>query len=107
MLMMDKDDVERAITATKERLVGPEAREQCVSDIQKLIDIKQSHMWRAEYGSCVGNLCNISSLVEMEIGILQNVIDAIKAGDGGKAAALLDEYVAFIDVHYDDERTPY
>ena len=107
MLMMDKEDVERAMAATKDRLGDPEAREECIADIQKLIQMKESHMWRADQGSCVGNLCNISSLVDMEIDILKKAIDAMTRGDGGGAAALLDEYVAFVDKHYDNERTPY
>jgi hypothetical protein len=107
MLMMDKGDVEGAIAATKGKLADPHKKEECIADIQKMVDIKQSHMWRSDMGSCVGSLCNISSLIDMEIGILEGAIEAIKSGDNNQATTLLDEYVAFVNVHYDNERSPY
>ncbi len=107
MLMMDKGDVEASMAATKEKLANPQTKEECLADIKKLVDIKQSHMWRSDMGSCVGNLCNISSLIDMEIGILESAIKAIHNGDNGKAATLLDEYIAFVNKYYDNERSPY
>ncbi len=107
MLMIDKGDVEAAIAAAKEKLANPRTKEECIADIKKLVDIKQSHMWRSDYGSCVGGLCNISSLIDIEIGILEGAIEAIESGDNNKATNLLDSYVAFVNEHYDNERSPY
>jgi len=107
MLMIDKDDVRQMVALTKRKLAAADSKNECVAELQKLVDIKKSHMWRAEYGSCVGNLCNISSLVDMEITILQQTIEAVRGGDGRKASELLDSYLSFIDTHYDDERAPY
>lgn len=107
MLMIDKEDVRQMVALTKRKLAAADLQEECVAGLQKLVDIKQSHMWRADHGSCVGNLCNISSLVDMEIKILQQTIEAVRAGYGHRASELLDSYLSFIDMHYDDERTPY
>ncbi len=43
----------------------------------------------------------------MEIGILEGAIEAIESGDNNKATTLLDSYVAFVNEHYDNERSPY
>lgn len=64
-------------------------------------------MWRSDMGSCAGGLCNISSLIDMEMAILQQAIEAVESEDIAKAEALLDNYVAFVHRHYDNERTPY
>lgn len=107
MLMIDKAEVEGAIAAIKGKLDDARKKEECIADIGNLIDIKQSHMWRSDMGSCVGSLCNISSLIDMEIALLQGAVNGIESDDLGKAAALLDEYISFVNEHYDNERTPY
>lgn len=107
MLMIDKGEVQGAIAAIKSKLDNGERNDESIADIRKLIDVKQSQIWRSEMGSCVGNMCNVSSLIDMEVAILERAITAIEGGEQGKAAALLDEYVGFIDQHYDNERTPY
>lgn len=107
MLMIDKAEVEGAITAIKDRLDDARKKEECIAELRNMIDIKQSQMWRSEMGSCAGGLCNISSLIDMEIALLQGAIKGIESGDLDKAVALLDEYIVFVGKHYDNERTPY
>lgn len=107
MLMVDKERVRGTIAAIKEKLANAQRKAECIADIENMIDIKQAHIWRADVGSCCGNVCNISSLIGMEIGILQDAIEAIQREDTGKAAALLENYVAFIEENYQNERPPY
>ena len=107
MLMIDKAEVEGTIAAIKGKLDDARKKEECIAGLRHLIDIKQSQMWRSEMGSCAGGLCNISSLIDMEIALVQGTIKCIESGDVGRAAALLDEYVGFVNQHYDNERTPY
>ena len=107
MLMIDKAEVEGAIAAIKNKLDDARKKEECLAELRNMIDIKQSQMWRSEMGSCAGGLCNISSLIDMEIALVQGTIKCIESGDVGRAAALLDEYVGFVNQHYDNERTPY
>jgi len=107
MLMIDKAEVEGTIAAIKGRLDDARKKEECIAELRHMIDIKESQMWRSDMGSCAGGLCNISSLIDMEIALLEGAIKGIESGDLGKAVALLDEYVGFVDQHYDNERTPY
>jgi hypothetical protein len=105
--MLDKRGAREAITAVKQKLAKPEKKAECVADIEKMIGIKQSHVWRADLGSCCGNICNISSQIEIEIGILKDAVDAVKGGDNSKAASLLENYLAFVEEHYKDEHPSY
>jgi hypothetical protein len=105
--MIDKKEVREIITAAKEKLANPEKEVECIADIEKMIGMKQSHVWRADLGSCCGNVCNISSQIEIEIGILRDALEAIKEGDNGKAASSLENYVAFIEEHYENEHPTY
>lgn len=107
MLMIDKAEVEGTIEAIKGKLDDAEKKEECIAKLRSLIDIKQSQMWRSDMGSCAGGLCNISSLIDMEIAFLQGAIKGIESGDLGRAVDLLDEYISFVNEHYDNERTPY
>jgi hypothetical protein len=107
MLMIDKAEVEGAIAAIKDRLDDARKKEECIAELRSMIGTKQSQMWRSDMGSCAGGLCNISSLIDMEIALLQGAINGIESGDVGKTVASLDEYVGFVNQHYDNERTPY
>jgi hypothetical protein len=107
MLMLDKKGAREAITAVKQKLAKPEKKAECIADIEKMIGIKQSHVWRAELGSCCGNICNISSQIEIEIGILKDAVEAIKEGNNSQAVSLLENYLAFVEEHYENERPSY
>jgi hypothetical protein len=107
MLMIDKRSIREDINALKQKLASPSKKAECVTDIEKIIDMKQSHLWRADLGSCSGNICNISPQIEIEMGILQDAVEAIKGDDNSKAVSLLENYVAFIEENYEDEHPTY
>lgn len=93
--------------AIKEKLSQPGKREECIEDIKKLLEIKESHLWRADLGSCVGGLCRMTGLIEIENGILEDAVLALKNGDDGRAASALEDYIAFLKKHYEPERPGY
>lgn len=103
MWMVSKEAMEEAMKV-KRKLAAPEKREECLADIEHMIEMKQSHLWRAELGSCAGGLCCITGQIELESGILQDAVEALKNGDGGKAASLLGDYIAFLEKYYEPER---
>jgi len=105
MLMINKESAKKNITAIKEKLADPKKKTECVSDIENLIDIKRSHIWRADsIAPCCGNICGLTSLFEAEIKDLQNTLNALKKNDNTKALALLEDYLAFLERNYKDER---
>jgi len=106
MWMVSKAAMEEAMEV-KRKLADPEKREECLGDIEHMIEVKQSHLWRAELGSCAGGLCCITGQIEVESGILQDAVEALKNSDGGKAASLLGDYIAFLGKYYEPERPGY
>jgi hypothetical protein len=105
--MIDKKGVREDINMVKEKLASPLRKAECIADIEKMVDMKQSYVWRADMGSCRGSMCNISSQIEMEIGILRDAVEAIKENDNRKAGLLLENYLAFIEENYENEHPTY
>ena len=104
MLMINKESARKNITAIKEKLANPEKRIECIDDIENLIDMKRSHIWRAEsIAPCCGNICGLAPLFEAEIENLQSTLNALKKNDNAKAAVFLEDYLAFLDKNYKDE----
>ncbi len=106
MWMVSKEAMEEAMRVER-KLADPEKREESLADIEHMIEVKQSHLWRADVGSCAGGLCCITGQIEIESGILQDAVEALKSGDDGKAASLLEDYIAFLKEHYEPERPGY
>lgn len=106
MWMVSKEAMEEAMEV-KRKLADPEKREECLGNIEHMIEVKQSHLWRAELGSCAGGLCSITGQIEIESDILQDAVEALKSSDDGKAASLLEDYIAFLKEHYEPERPGY
>jgi len=104
--MISKEAMESVI-AIKQKLANPEKRAECMADIEKMIETKQSHLWRAEWGSCCGNICNLVPQMDHEIGILQDALDAMKAGSNIRAASLIEDYIAFLEKYYEKEHPNY
>jgi len=104
MLSIDKESVRAAITAIKEKLANPEKKTECIAEIEQLIDMKQSNVWRADsMAPCCGDICGFASLFETEIGILKGALSAVKEGDNNKARTLLQDYLVFLEENYEDE----
>ena len=106
MLMISREVIESVI-ATKEKLANPEKKAECIADIENMIEMKQSHLWRADWGSCCGGIGSLVPQLETEIGILQETLDALKQDDSSKASSLIEDYLAFLEKNYEPERSNY
>ncbi|OIP27421.1 MAG: hypothetical protein CO103_01135 [Chloroflexi bacterium CG_4_9_14_3_um_filter_45_9] len=102
MLMISKEAMESVI-AIKDRLAHQGSEAECIADIENMIEIKQSHLARAEWGSCCGNICNLVSQIDNEIGMLQNILEALSANNNRRAASLLGDYIAYLQENYRPE----
>ena len=104
MLVISRDSIE-SIIALKHKLCNTEKKSECVAEIERIMDIKQLHLWRADSLSacCGGDICSLVPQFEAEIGILRDTLDALKAGDNSKAANLLEDYLAFLGKSYRSE----
>ena len=105
MLMISKEAMESVI-AVKEKIAAPEKKTECIADIENMLEIKQSHLARADWGSCCGNICGLVPQIDSEIGMLENILEVLKGGDNNRAASLLEDYIVFLQKNYQPER-PY
>ena len=106
MVMISREVVE-SVNAVKENLTHPEKGAECIADVENMIETKKAHLWRADCGSCCGNVCSLVPQIDAEIEFLQNVLDALKVGDAKKAASSLGDYAVFLEKHYEIEHPNY
>jgi hypothetical protein len=102
MLMISKEAM-HSVMSLKEKIADPKKRAECIADVENMIKIKESHLARAEWGSCCGNICNLASQIDSELQMLHNTLEVLRKGDSTKASSLLEDYIAFLQKNYRPE----
>jgi hypothetical protein len=102
MLMISKEAME-SVMSLKGKIADPEKKAECIADVENMIKIKQSHLARAEWGSCCGNICNLAPQIDNELQMLQNILEVLRGEDSTRAASLLEDYIAFLQENYRPE----
>jgi hypothetical protein len=102
MLMISKETM-NSVMSLKGKIADPEKRAECIADLENMIKIKESHLARAEWGSCCGNICNLAPQIDSELQMLQNILEILRGRDNTKAASLLEDYIAFLQESYRPE----
>ena len=102
MLMISKEAME-SVMSLRGKIAEPEKKAQCIADVENMITIKQSHLARADWGSCCGNICNLAPQIDSELQMLQNILEVLRNEDSTKAASLLEDYIAFLQKNYSPE----
>jgi len=102
MLMISKEAMESVISL-KGKIADPEKKAECIADLENMIKIKQSHLARAEWGSCCGNICNLVPQIDNELQMLQNILEVLRGENSTKATSLLEDYLAFLQESYRPE----
>jgi len=87
----------------RENIADPEKKAQCVADVESMIRTKESHLARAEWGSCCGNLHNLAPQIDSELKVLQRTLEALTRADFAEAASLMDGYLALLTKNYRPE----
>ena len=101
MLMISKEAME-SVMSLRGKIADPEKKAECIADVENMITIKQSHLARAEWGSCCGNICNLAPQMDSELQMLQNILEVLRE-DSTRAASLLEDYIAFLQENYRPE----
>jgi len=101
MLMISKEAMESVISL-RGKIADPEKKSECIADLENMITIKQSHLARADWGSCCGNVCNLAPQMDSELQMLQNILEVLRE-DSTRAASLLEDYIAFLNENYRPE----
>ena len=101
MLMISKEAMESVISL-RGKIADPEKKSECIADLENMITIKQSHLARADWGSCCGNVCNLAPQMDSELQMLQKILEVLKE-DSTRASSLLEDYIAFLQENYRPE----
>ena len=102
MFMISKETM-NSVMSLREKIADPGKRAECIADVENMIKMKESHLARAEWGSCCGNICNLVPQIESELQMLQNTLEILRKGDSTKASSLLEDYIAFLQKNYSPE----
>ena len=102
MFMISKETM-HSVMSLREKIADPKKRAECIAELENMIKMKESHLARADWGSCCGNIRNLAPQIDTELQMLQNILDVLKEGDNTKAASLLDDYIAFLHKNYTPE----
>jgi hypothetical protein len=102
MFMISKETM-HSVMSLKEKIGDTKKRTECIAEVEDMIKMKESHLARAEWGSCCGNIRNLAPQIDSELHVLQNTLEALKKKDSPKASSLLDEYIASLKKNYTPE----
>ncbi len=102
MFMISKETM-NSVIALREKMVDPVKKAECIAELEDMIKMKESHIARADWGTCCGDICSLVPQLESEIQMLQNILEALRNGDRTKAASLLEDYISFLQKNYTPE----
>jgi len=102
MFMISKETM-NSVMSLREKMADPKNRAECTAEVENMIEMKESHLARADWGACCGNIGNLTPQLESELQMLQNTLETLKDGDNTKAVSLLEDYIAFLHKNYTPE----
>jgi hypothetical protein len=84
------------LKALKDRLADPKQHQQCLDEIQRMVEIKQTLLWRADVSQAC---CGWSTVMRFtyEVQLLEAVLEAFKEQQIEKTATLLEDYRAYVN----------
>jgi hypothetical protein len=91
MLIITKESVHKLI----QRLENPEETEACEEEIARMLEIKQTLLWRAEAArsSCSCVPWQLMAQLTTEVQLLERALEAIDSDDSVRTASILDDYI--------------
>ena len=102
MFMISKESMD-SVMSLREKIGDPQKRSQCIADVENMIEVKESHLARAEWGSCCGNIRNLAPQIDGELQLLQSILETLERKDSIKAGSLLEDYIALLHKNYTPE----
>jgi hypothetical protein len=102
MFMISKETM-NSVMSLREKMGDPKKGAECIAEVENMIRMKESHLARAEWGSCCGNIRNLAPQIDGELQVLQNTLEALKKKDSPKANSLLEDYIALLQKNYTPE----
>ena len=88
VLIVDAARIKDTISKLKNPAKLAEAR----SEVKKMIEIKQTLLWRSDAGTCCGSLANISTSLNRDIASLEKALSAIDQNKVDEATLELEQF---------------
>ena len=102
MFMISRETMS-SVMSLWEKMADSENKAECIAEVENMIKMKESHLARADWGACCGNIGNLTPQIESELQMLQNTLEALKDGNNTQAVSLLEDYIAFLHQNYTPE----
>ncbi len=102
MFMISKEAM-NSVMSLRDKMADPKKKAECIADVENMIKMKESHLARAEWGACCGNIRSLASQIDSELQMLQNTLGVLRKGDSTKASSLLEDYIALLQKNYTPE----
>jgi hypothetical protein len=83
------------IKALRSKLADPEQRQQCLEEIQRMVEIKQTLLWRADNAVACCGWPTVMRFTN-EVQLLEAVLEAFKEQQIEKASTILEEYRVYL-----------
>ena len=80
MFMISRETM-NSVMSLREKTANPKNRAECIAEVENVINMKESHLARADWGACCGNIGNLTPQIESELQMLQNTLEALKQGN--------------------------
>ena len=93
MLIITKERFE----ALKERVNNLREIDQCRAELEKMLEIKEALLWRAETASSCCVPQGLPAHLAWEVDLLRETLRALEEGNREKAAAMLQTYASQIE----------
>jgi uncharacterized protein CbrC (UPF0167 family) len=102
MFIISKETVD-SVMSLRDKASDPGKRAECIAEVENMIKSKESHLARADWGTCCGDICSLVPQIESEIQMLNDTLAALKKEDNTKAVSLLEDYITFLQKNYSPE----
>jgi hypothetical protein len=102
MFIISKEAM-HSVMSLREKISDTEKKAECLSELENMIKIKESHLARADWCSCCDNICSLAPQIDSELQMLQNTLEILRKGDSTKASSLLEDYIALLQKNYTPE----
>jgi hypothetical protein len=102
MFMISRETM-NSVLSLRDKTADPKNKAECIAEVENMIEIKESHLARADWGACCGNIGNLTPQIETELQMLQNTLEALEEGDNTKAVSRLEDYIVFLRENYTPE----
>jgi hypothetical protein len=99
MFMISKETMD-SVMSLREKIADPKKKAECIAEVENMIKMKESHLARAEWGSCCGNIRNLAPQIDSELQMLQKILETLNGKESTKASSLLEDYIAFLQENY-------